>query len=146
MHSMRGATPPCSAGSSHGVPAQASPPWTSLRTSDRALVLLNAPVVWAGDAAHPYGEALVHFDQTKLASMFASLASLPAWRLHLYAALNAYIILAYAERFSGTPLEQVRPWGRERPLLVLLDEHLQMLRACGPGTSEMGAATIGPRH
>ncbi|MCB8954665.1 MAG: phosphotransferase [Ardenticatenales bacterium] len=98
----------------------------------RNLVFVNVPLVWHGDAAHPYGESLVHLDQTPLLETLLSLAAYPAWRLHLYAALNAYVILAYVERFGGQPVHLATPWGRKRPLLNLLDWHLEQVSVSLP--------------
>jgi hypothetical protein len=99
-----------------------------VRASDRRLVLLNAPVVWCADPAHPYGESMIHHDETALGAAFLKRAAFPRWRLHLYASMNAYIILAYAERFSSVPLSRVAPWGRTRPLRELFDQHMRLLQ------------------
>jgi hypothetical protein len=94
---------------------------------DGSLTCMNLPVMWQGDFAKPYGEAMVHGDQTLLAERVrerAAAAGIDAWRLHFYAAYHAYVVLAYAERFAPEPLQAVAPWGRVRPLLEILDEHL----------------------
>ncbi|MFD9357951.1 hypothetical protein [Streptomyces sp. NPDC060031] len=90
---------------------------------------VNVPVLWAGDPAACYGEALVHWDGSPGLRRLVALSGAPAWRLHWYAAFHAYVILAFVERFSPEPLADARPWGGRRPLLSLLDRHLAALRA-----------------
>ncbi|MCI3934367.1 hypothetical protein [Streptomyces sp. AN091965] len=99
-----------------------------LVTAD-GLHCVNVPVLWAGDPAACYGEALVHWDGSHGARRLVELSGAPAWRLHWYAAFHAYVILAFVERFSPEPLAEARPWGGRSPLLSLLDRHLTALRA-----------------
>lgn len=95
------------------------------------LRLIHMPVLWHGDPAASYGEAVIHFHDTAIAKELMSLCRFPAWRIHFYAAFSAYVILAYVERFGPYPLETALPWGGHRPLLDLLDEHLRELKEIG---------------
>ncbi|HEX6343764.1 hypothetical protein [Umezawaea sp.] len=88
------------------------------------LVCVNLPVLWGGDPAAAHGQSLLHWAGTGGEAVLARRSGAPRWRLHLYAAFHAYVVLAYAERFSPEPLHAVAPWGRTTPLLDLLDRHL----------------------
>jgi fructosamine-3-kinase len=91
---------------------------------DDGLVCVNMPVCWAGDPACPYGEAVLHWAGTAGADLLAAACGAPAWRLHLYAAYHAYVILAYVERFGDRPLDEAVVWGTEQRVLELFDHHL----------------------
>lgn len=91
------------------------------------LVCLHTPILWHADPAVPFGEAGVHLDHTTIGNVIWEHCGLPKYRLHLYAAFSAYVILAYVERFSPEPLEVAKTWGGTRPLLEILDEHLAWL-------------------
>ncbi len=110
------------------IPADVNSRNFMVTSPHRDLVMLNIPVVWHGDPVHPYGEALIHLDETPVLERLLSLVDFPCWQLSLYAALSAYVILSYVERFGTQPLDQVTPWGRQRPLLQLLDEYLNQLK------------------
>jgi hypothetical protein len=59
--------------------------------SDRHLTMVNIPLIWNGDVAHQFGEALMHLDGTGVDHEPRSRAE-PAFggrRLDLYAAFNA---------------------------------------------------------
>jgi protein-tyrosine phosphatase len=90
------------------------------------LVALNFPVVWQGDPVMPFGALQLHLDQTPIAAALAA-GGVPPWRMHFYAAYHAFVICVYVERFEAVRLESASVWGRERPLLDLLDEHLRAL-------------------
>ncbi len=93
------------------------------------LCQIHMPNVQYGDPAVPYGEAMIHFYGTPIVDELHKLCRFPRWRLHFYAAFLAYTILAYTERSESSPLEEVVAWGGHRPLLELLDEHLEVLKS-----------------
>lgn len=88
------------------------------------LVCIHTPMLWNADPAVPYGDAMVHLDQTPILDELLYHLEFPQYRLHLYAALSAYTILVFMERYSNIPLEDAKPWGRIRPLLEIFDEHI----------------------
>jgi hypothetical protein len=100
-----------------------------LRQEDGRLLALNFPAIWQGDAAMPFGILQLHLDQTSVASAILDGRSWPSWRLHFYAMYHAFVICVYAERFSATPLDEVAPWGRNRPFVDLFEIHRQALEA-----------------
>lgn len=100
-----------------------------LVTGSRSLVVINVPLLWHGDPAEPYGDALIHVDGRQIADRLREHADAEPWRLSFYAAFAAYCVLAYVERFADEPLDKARPWGGRRPLLDILDEHLEVLAA-----------------
>ncbi|OKI02556.1 hypothetical protein A6A06_16200 [Streptomyces sp. CB02923] len=97
--------------------------------SDTGPVCVNLPVLWAGDPAAAFGQALIHWAGSAGTRVLAERSGAPAWRLHFYAAYHAYVILAYVERFAPVPLTEATPWGANTPLLDLFDTHAQQARA-----------------
>ena len=93
------------------------------------LCQIHMPNVQYGDPAVPYGEAMIHFYDTPIVDELHNLCRFPRWRLHFYAAFLAYAILAYTENSESSPLEEAVAWGGHRPLLELLDEHLEALNS-----------------
>ncbi len=93
------------------------------------LCQIHMPNVQYGDAAVPYGDAMIHFHGTSIVDELQRLCRFPAWRLHFYAAFSAYAVLAYTERVGATPLEEAVAWGGARPLLELLDEQLEAVKS-----------------
>lgn len=98
---------------------------------------VNLPVLWGGDPAIAYGQALLHWTGTDGEAVLAARCGAPGWLLHCYAAFHAYVILAYAERFAPEPWQVVRPWGRPTPLLDLLDRHLAQARLPRAATKDV---------
>lgn len=98
-----------------------------LITPARNLICIHTPMMWRSDPAVPYGDALVHLDSSLFGDCFYKLADYPNYRMWLYAAFSAYVILAYVERFSSEPLEKALPWGGKRSLLDILDYYLNIL-------------------
>jgi hypothetical protein len=99
-----------------------------VREPDRSLVALHSPIFWYGDPAVTYAEASVHLDGTAIwESLLQRAPIFPGWRLDWYAAFAAYVILAFAERFDPTPIDQVIAWGGRRTLVTILDERLGRL-------------------
>ncbi|MFD7714041.1 hypothetical protein ACFV6E_40015 [Streptomyces sp. NPDC059785] len=103
------------------------------------LVNVNLPVLWGGDPTAAYGQALIHWADTDGEEVLFHRSGAPRWLLHLYAAFHAYVILAYAERFTPGPLDSVTPWGRTTPLVELLDRHLAAVRL--PSSKEKGVCS-----
>ena len=98
-----------------------------LITQKRELICIHTPMMWRADPAVPFGDALVHLDNSLFGKCFKNMTRYPAYRTYLYAAFSAYVILAYVERFSTEPLEKALPWGGNRPLLDILDHYLDLL-------------------
>ena len=96
-------------------------------TPDNNLVCIHSPMLWHGDPAVSYGDAAVHLDSSELGELFIKRGGFPDSRIHLYAAFSAFAILVYIERFGDEPLEKALCWGGMRPLLTILDEHLDKL-------------------
>lgn len=98
-----------------------------LISADGNLICIHTPMVWRSDPAVPYGDALVHLDRSLFGDCFNKLSNYPCYRMWLYAAFSAYVILVYIERYSNEPLAKALPWGRGRPLLEILDFYLDIL-------------------
>lgn len=92
------------------------------------LLQIHMPNVQHGDPAVPYGDAMIHFHDSPIEYELLNLCDYPRWRLRFYAAVAAYAILVFCERVDSAPLEEAVPWGRDRPLLELLDENLDGLK------------------
>jgi hypothetical protein len=105
--------------------------------TERGLVCVNTPVLWAGDPASPFGEAAVHWAGTRAEQALYDASPVPLWRLHFYAAFHGYAVLAYVERFSPQPLDEAPAWGTTTPILQTLDQHLRRFHDAFPAAEQV---------
>lgn len=91
------------------------------------LICIHTPMLWHADPALPYGDLMVHLDQTNILTYLINPLNYPEYRLHLYAAFSAYAILVFTERFSKLDLKDAKPWGRKRSLIEIFNEHISCL-------------------